>query len=423
MIRFLILMMLTLLIPAASLFSSGFTIYEQGAKATAMAGAYIAQANDATAVFYNPAGITALKGIQINFGTTLIATDFAFTGPSSNNMDSKKYTAAEKGLFPPSHLYLTYQIHDRISAGFGFFSLFGLASKWGSESEPWVGRTLATNTELTTYFFNPQLAFKILDDLSVGAGLEIVNGSVKMERSVYFSPRNVFGESTLEANTQGYGYNLGVKLSLLERINLGLTYRSHVSLNFDDGDAKFEFPTFSNDVINQEIRAYFPFKTKGSSKLELPDLLGLGLSYQFTENLTAEVDYLRTGWSSYDSLEVTFKQPVAGSSRIVSKRNYENSYSLRFGLEYRLIPQLFLRAGYIWDRHAVPDAYVEPSLPEGDRHNYTIGLGYKSSGFSIDGAYHLLLQDDREINNSVHDFNGIYSGLANLYSLSIGYSL
>jgi len=415
--------LLILLIPfiTGNLFASGFSIYEQGARATAMGGAYIAQANDATAVFYNPAGFANLSGTNFTIGTTLIATQFAFTGPTY--LDDRKYTAAKDGFFPPSHLYITYRIHDRVSAGFGFFSLFGLGSEWGSENDPWVGRLLTTNTELQTYFFNPQIAVKILENLSVGAGFEIVNGSVKMERDLYFSPRNVFGSSTLKANTQGYGFNLGIKYEPLPGLMAGAIYRSNVNLDFEDGDATYDFPDTGDDVINGEIRRYFPFKTKGSSKIELPDVLGAGIAYEFTENLLAEFDYLLIRWSSYDKLTVKFQQSVVGVTQVESPRNYRDSYSLRFGMQYRLDESWNMRLGYIYDQYAVPEAYVEPSLPEGNRHNYTFGIGYKWSTFSVDGAYHLLLQDDREVTNSIHNFNGKYTGLANLYSLSLGFVL
>jgi long-chain fatty acid transport protein len=413
--------MVFLLIPffINSLFASGFSIYEQGARATAMGGAFIAQADDPTAVFYNPAGYANLSGAHVSLGVTLIQTQFAFTGPTS--YDSRKYTAAKEGLFAPSHFYFTYRLHNRISAGFGFFYLFGLGSEWGSESDPWYGRLLATKTGLKTYFFNPQIAVNILDNLSAGTGIEIVNGSLDIQRDLYFSPRNVFGKSSLTAETQGYGFNLGVQYFPMRQMRFGATYRSNVMLDFTDGDVKNDFPDMDS-TINSEISRNYLFKTKGSVKIKLPDMLGFGLAYNFSENLSAEIDYLLIRWSSYDKLTLKVATP-AGTTAIESPRHYRDCYSLRFGTQYRLDDSWLMRAGYTYDQHTVPDTYVEPSLPEGDRHNYTIGFGFNYSRITIDGAYHLLLQDDREISNSVNYFNGVYSGLANLFSISLGYTL
>lgn len=400
--------------------ASGFSIYEQSSRATGMAGAVIAHNGDASMVFYNPAAITALQGTHIMLGSTAIATDFAFTGPA--NLDDKKYIEADKGFFLPTHFYATYAINDRFSAGFGFYSLFGLSSRWGSDSQPWVGRQLSTYTNLRTLFFNPALAVKLPWGFSAAAGVEVVRGDVQMDKDVYYTPRNMFGTSSLTGDAMGYGFNLALQYRPLKQISVGVTYRSNVTLDFNNGTAKFNFADSGDEIINQEISSLFPSRTAASSSLKLPAMAGAGVTFWFTDNLSFEADYLWTGWSSYDKLAVEFDQPVAGETQSISERRYEDSYSLRFGMEYLIDDSFTLRAGYLWDRHAVPDAYVEPSLPEGNRHNYTIGLGYKWHNIQLDGAYQILLQDDREINQSVQNFNGKYSGLANLYGLTIGYT-
>ena len=402
------------------LFASGFSIYEQGSRATGMAGAFIARANDASAVFYNPAGIVNIKGLQLSAGATMINTQFAFTGPAS--LDPQLYTPAREGTFYPFHAYGVYQINDKFSAGLGLFSLFGLSTDWSSQGRPWVGRQLTTKTELQTLFVNPVLAYKVFQNLSLAAGFSYVQGNVDMEKSVLFTPRMVFGESLLKASASGYAFNLGLQFKAFDFMELGLHYRSRVALNFEDGEATFRFPNTGDAVINQEILGYFPAKTKGSANLTLPDLKGLGLALNFTENLSAELDYIMMGWSSYDKLKITFQDSVAGKRESESLKNYEDSYSLRFGLEYRVNPTWTVRAGYIWDRHTVPEAYVEPTLPDGNRHNYTLGLGYRWNTLSIDASYQALIQDDRTVENSVQNFNGKYTGLANLYALTVGYA-
>ena len=417
--KLIVLLVLTVFL-FQDLTASGFSIYEQGTRATGMAGAFIARANDASAIFYNPAGLTHVKGLQFSAGTTVINTQFAFTGPSE--LDPQYYTPAEEGTFYPVHAYGAYRISEKFSAGLGLYSMFGLSSTWGSKDNPWVGRQLATNTELQTLFINPVAAYRAFDFLSISAGFSYVQGSVKLEKSVLFIPRLIFGESALEASAAGYGFNLALQLKPFSFMELGAVYRSNVTMDFKEGDARFIFPDTGDDVINQEIATYFPSKTKGSAKLTLPEMTGLGLAVNFTDNLSAEFDYVKFGWSSYDKLKVSFRDSVAGKTMTESPKNYEDSYSLRFGLEYQVDCNLSLRAGYIWDRHAVPEKYVEPTLPEGNRHNYTLGVGYQWRGFRIDASYQALIQDDRRVENSVHDFNGKYTGLANLYGLTFGYT-
>lgn len=407
----------TIVFSSSLLFASGFSIYEQGAKATAMGGAFIAQANDITSVFYNPAGITSLEGFRLGLGTTIIAPAFAFQGPT--NVDPNLYTEAEKNIFPPSTFYSTYQINDKLTAGFGFYTLFGLGSEWATD---WPGRQLATNSTVETFYLNPVIAYEVIDGLSVAAGFSAVIATVTLEYSVWFGPRSVFGETKLDANTTGYGLNLGLQYKPTEDLSLGVVYRDNVMLEFSDGEVTFDFPATGNPVADAEIAAFFP-NTGGSADLELPTLMGAGIAYQFTDKLIAEFDWMQLGWSSYDELVLKFDEPVAGRDESVAVRNYEDSYSLRFGLQYQVDDALALRLGYLRDNKAVPDDYVEPSLPEGDRNLYSIGFGYKINNLTIDGFYMLLTQDDRTISNSVEGFNGKYTGLGNLFGVSFEYGL
>ncbi len=409
--------LLILLLPASFVLASGFSIYEQGSRATGMAGAFLARAHGPSAIFYNPAGIAGLKGWQLQIGTTAVQTQFSFTGPAS--MDANFYTEAKKGLFFPSHLYLSYGLMPKLSVGLGIYSPFGMASACKNK---WIGRLLATNTELRTFFFNSVAAYRINDNLAIAAGVSLVNANVVLEKDVLFTPRHLFGHSKLEASANGFGFNFGLHYRLLNKFHLGFMYRSPVNLNFNDGTAKFSFPTTQNDIVNQEVQAYFPAGTKASSKLTLPASYGLGIAYDMTENLSFEADYIAMGWHTYDEIKVMFNQPVAGQTESVNPRNYKDSFTLRLGMEYRLDEHFTLRTGYAWDYHAVPSAYVEPTLPENDRHNYTIGLGYHINQFTVDAALHLLLQDDREVTDSVYNFDGTYTGLANIFSLTFGYA-
>jgi len=421
----LIVFMMTLLLSVSLSFGSGFSIYEQGAKATAMGGAFIAQANDVTAVFYNPAGITSLKGLNIGLGATIIMPEFSFTGPT--NVDPNLYTKAKEQIFPPAHFYLTYGLNEKLSLGFAFYTLFGLGSEW---PQNWVGRLLATKTDLKTFSFNPVIAYRVLENLSVSAGFTYIMGTVTMEKSIYTGySADTYVESKLAADGSGMGFNVGLQYKPTEKLTIGAVYRHNVKMSFKDGDATFQIPELKNTSMYNYLKAVFP-NTKGSSDLTFPNLIGFGVSYAFTEQLIAEFNFMQLGWSSYDVLKIKFKDPVAEKTETESVRNYQDSYSLRFGLEYKVNEQLAVRAGYLRDNHAVPDEYVEPSLPEGDRNLYSVGIGYKFNNITLDAYYMFLQQEDREITTSkleVNDqpfpFNGTYKGLANMFGLTVGISL
>ncbi len=432
MLKVITALVLVLFLATGSVFASGFSIYEHGSKATAMGGAFIAQANDVTSVFYNPAGITSLPGTNFGLGVTVIMPEFSFTGPvgiSSEKVD------AEKLVFFPPHFYLTHQFNDQWSVGFGIYSMFGLKSKW---QEGWVGRELNVETGITTIFFNPVVAFRPIENLSIAAGASLVYGDVQIQYDNLVlgpvaPPSPVYVNSNLEGTTTGWGFNAAVKYNFTEQLAVGFHYRHNVKLNFDDGEA-----TFSRTGIAL-IDPLFPSPVKGKAEIELPNMIGAGISYDFSEQFTAEFDFMQLGWSSYDKLQVEFEQPVAGRTVISDDKNYEDSYSLRFGLEYRVNECWSVRGGYLRDNHAVPDNYVEPTLPEGDRSLYSLGFGWRSEAFSIDGYAMMLTQDDRDITNSTKEilddpnvpnppdsgtpFNGLYEGGAWLFGITLGYAI
>ncbi len=415
---------LMLLVSTSLVFGSGFSIYEQGAKATAMGGAFIAQANDVTAMFYNPAGIMNLEGTNVGVGVSIIMPEFGFQGPTS--ADPNLYTTAEKQIFPPAHFYITQRLHENVSIGFAFYTLFGLGSQWPGD---WPGRVLATTSDVKTYALNPVLAFRITDNLSASIGMTYMLGQVTLEKSIYTGyAADTYVESKLDATGSGVGFNLSVQYKPVQGLTIGAIYRDNLLMKFEDGDATFTLPDLKNEYMNQLLKAYFP-NTKGSSEIDLPYLLGVGVAFDFTSQLTAEFDYMELGWSSYDVLTVEFDDPVAGKTETKSIRNYEDSYSLRVGLEYRYTDKLAFRLGYLRDNHAVPDQFVEPSLPEGDRNLYSIGIGYKMGNITLDSYYMFLKQDDRTITNSELEvngvpfpFNGTYKGLGHLFGMTIGYS-
>jgi long-chain fatty acid transport protein len=415
----LLVLMFVIILTASLALGSGFSIYEHGAKATAMGGAFIAQANDATAIFYNPAGITSLNGFNLGLGATVIMPQAYFLGPT--DIDKNLYSPAKNETFVMPALYATYQITDKLAAGFGFFVPFGLGSDWGTD---WVGRELATNSDVQVLAINPTIAYKVLDNLSIAAGFEYAFADVVIEKSVYLGyALDKYAEFKLKGSTTGMSFNLGLQYKPMPKLTLGAMYRHNMTLDFTDGKASFKLPQATAGVESY-LQQNLP-NTGGSAKITLPLSYGLGIAYDLTEKLTAEVDYVQENWSSYDKLVIKFDEPVNGESEQTAIKNYENSASYRLGFEYRVTDQFAARLGYLRDLHSVPDQYVEPDLPEGDRNIYNVGVGYKIGGLSIDAYYMLLLQEDRTITNSDPEeinFNGTYKSKADLFGVTFGYS-
>ncbi|OQX15100.1 MAG: hypothetical protein BWK76_13640 [Desulfobulbaceae bacterium A2] len=350
------------LLPSLSLMpelaaGAGFAILQQGTGPMGQGNAFVAQADDPSAIFFNPAGITQLEGTQGYLGTTLIAPRNSYDGLDGSSDD----TVAK--LYAVPQLYLTHKLNPAVSLGFGIFSPFGLGTAW---DDNWAGRYLTTSSSLSTVTANPNVAVR-LGKFSVAAGVDILRADLELKKNL-LTP---YGDGTQELSdtTWGYGYNLGLLYDATDTVKLGLSYRSKIDLDFDSAEAKFAVPS--------ALTRYFP-TTSGHGELVLPPSLTAGASYSPRRDLTLECDVTWTGWSSYDELALYFDSPVGprATTSSVQPKNWEDVLAYRLGLRYRLNAANTLRLGVIFDENPVPDATLGPDLPDADRLIYTVGYDY-----------------------------------------------
>ena len=146
-------------------YGAGFGLYEGSARGNALGGTMVGRADDPSAIYYNPAGITQLSGLQVMGGATIIrpSTEVKTTTPLGSVSTSTK----DNNWIPP-HLYGTYQFSDDVWAGLGLFSRFGLGTEFPSD---WPGRYNSYDAEIRTLTLNPDIALKLHDKMSVAAGL------------------------------------------------------------------------------------------------------------------------------------------------------------------------------------------------------------------------------------------------------------
>ncbi len=400
---------------SGSLLAGGFQINEHGSKAMAMGGAFTALANDPSSLYFNNAAITRLGGLQFMVGSTLIAPSASFRGISPAVTE----TEMESQLFTPIHLYATYQVTKDLFVGVGLNNPFGLGTKW---DENWVGRFISVEADLKTFSFNPTVAYRVLDNLSVGVGLQYNIASVVLTRKIGFTQTATEATLDLSGDDNGaIGYTAGLLYEPFDNLSLGFQYRSQVDYEFK-GTAKTTGHPAALDsrVPKGDITAVF-----GS-----PMQYTIGLAYMPMAGLTVTADYQAIGWSSYDYLKVDFSD--ATLTDISSPRLYQDTYILRFGAEYMWMPELALRAGFLIDNNPVEDTHVDPSLPDSDRLGFSAGFGYKlTSNMTLDFSYLYLRFAERTITtsqvsavtNGMVPFNGTYNSTAGLYALSFSYNL
>ena len=223
-----------LLVPVLSLavsstaFAAGFSIFEQGAKATAMGGAFAATADDPSAIFYNVAGIAQQRKTTVYAGGTLINFANEFTGDPNDIFTSGSTGRYKRHLFIPPNVYATVPIGQNLTVGVGAFAAFGLRTNW---EDPWIGRFVSRDADLRTKSIEPAIAWQSTDGrFAVGAGYEYRESTVVLNRNSAalnpFSGRIIDTANAYLRSKKGHdnGYNVGILFKPVSTWRFGASY-------------------------------------------------------------------------------------------------------------------------------------------------------------------------------------------------------
>jgi long-chain fatty acid transport protein len=436
--------LVVLLLSATSAMAGGFRLPEAGAKAMGMGFAFTAQANDPSAIYFNPAGIVQLEGNNLKVGVTYIKENGAtFTGitPLTSGA-SVSETQKDLDFFVPN-AFFTRKASPNFAYGIGLFVPFGLGQEYENRVTS-IFRSQITKIELETFVVNPTVAWKMNDILSVGAGIDFMYGKAKLQKAGVVnigSPLNIF-QLDLDGDGTAWGYNFGVLLTPTRQLKIGAAYRSKFDLEIKDGDVKvFDIngtvPFLQNPApppaafTAAQIFGGTSFDTKGTTTLHIPATLDLGVAY-LLDRLTLEVDASWTFWHSWKSLDIDLKDNGLLLPDSSSRKNWKDVVAIYVGGEYRVTDPLALRLGFRWDPTPVPAETMGPELPDSDKLYYCAGAGYKVANWTFDLAYMYVDRKDRTVNNQTPNgvptplnygtgFNGKWTGDAHLVAFDIGY--
>jgi len=414
--------LLALLLFTSEVRAAGFGLNEHGAKAMGMAGAYTAIADTPEAIFFNPAGIATLSGLQLEAGVALIAPMMTYTGPRPDTGEEVTVDAAKNIFFVPN-FHGSIRVHDRIALGFGLYVPYGLTTEWSKtvnlngQEVAWWARGISQKIGLQTVYLNPTIAAKLHPRIFLGAGLTVVKAAVDLNRAVTLSASTLDDiDIHLSGDTWGVGATAGLLVKVLpDLLNAGFTFRSGTNLTFS-GNAAFTKAGKGADVP-PGLRTQL---TDGpvEAKLNLPHVFSFGLAAFPVKQLTLGFAFDVVMWSSYDKLDITFLENSALSSS--EPKLWNNTIVVRVGAEYRPLPQLPLRAGFIFDQGPPPPSTVGPDLPDGDRYEFSLGAGYEFKGFRIDVAYQFLTSGTIRPADTA-PLPGEFGSLAHLVGLSLGF--
>jgi long-chain fatty acid transport protein len=336
-------------------------------------------------------------------------------------------------IFTPPNLYITHKFSDRVTVGIGFVAPFGLGTKWqktNTSPPDFPLAYLGYMNDMETFFINPTIAIKVLDNLSLGFGCSYIFSTLKLDlyRSVTLPPEE--GEpydipTAMKATGNSFNFNAGI-LYKGKGFSLGASYRSHFNIKYSGTI------TLDNEFVPSVLQPYVPTSGDVKTTFKFPDILTFGLAINITPKLLWSFDVHTYFWKRFDSYtaDITFPDPYgAWSGPLTVPQNWKNSQCYRMGFEYRATDKLALRLGGFFDETPQPVGTMDPNLPDNDRWGIQGGLGYTIGKFTIDiGAHfeHFLARTSGNgyifgLIDSVNLAQGLYKTQALLLGINFGY--
>lgn len=406
---FVLLFLFLSLAPAARAVAGGPI---HGARAAGMGTAFIGVADDPSAILHNPGGLTQSKGTQAYGGVTAVYVRSELEDATGER------ESTDFQLFYPPHLYLTSNLGTRRWVlGVGLHSPFGIGGrKWDKTG---LTRYGSTESGIATFAVNPTAAWQVHPSLSVAIGIDYLWARSRTERMVDQSPLGAGdGEFRLEGDGDGWGYNLGLLWRVGPSVRVGFAYRSRIEVDIE-GEARLSGiapalqPLFGGDR----------FETDAKTRLRFPEIYGLGIALDPGPRWTLALDVEVVRWSSFDETTVDFERevPAAGFVDGTTRLGWKDSWQFKAGADWRPTDRVSLRGGYAYIPTPVPERTLEPGNPDANQHNFSVGAGYRSGRFVLDGFYDLGIFETRKVRNDI--LSGEYRTRTHLLGVSLGYRL
>lgn len=371
--------------------ASGFRNFELGARAATLGGAFVARVDDASAVFYNPAGLAFLSGIRLKTNIYFLKLRLTAEYPGS-----PKPFESTPFQFRGSH-FISLNIKDRIGFGIGGFTPNSMETKWPEPMDPWAGHYLSIISKLNSYYIRPVLAVKISNNLAVGVGMDFIFSDViwLYDRISFFhgigSDSEIDVASKSKVSGKGIGFVTGILIRINDNLQIGGRYQPKVKLDLE-GLNHFNYrdywePSF---FMNQEV----------TSALTMPQEFVLGFMYSPAKNLNFQLDIQWNEMSEIKHWEFNlnpqfyeeFEDFYGFRPDYVRQGvdlNLRNTWRIMFGTEYYLSDFIALRAGYTYQKSAIDGQMLHPVFPDLDTNILSLGIGYEGPMFSI------YMRDDR----------------------------
>jgi long-chain fatty acid transport protein len=393
--KILISVLLFALFLSSIVFSNGLNLNGLGAKAIAMGGAFVGISDDLSAIFWNPAGLAQLNKKTFGFCGELIipSGNYKFLTDFEAITVSKNYPAGMVAYYHP--------ISKNLVAGIGIYIPSSLGNKWDGTDLKLISQNTSYNWEsyIGVATVSPTLAFKISDQIFVGATLNINYGLFDISSHAGTMPvpstPGVYipfdlGQQKVKLTGWGYSTTFGILLKPIKQFSIGATFRTPTKMKFN-GDTS---------ISNFSLLGY-PESSGLDAKVIWPMWIAGGVAFKPVKNFTLTADVHFTNWKKIDVIKFNFKDATwkailatSGGDEILM--HWKDAFQIRFGVEY-MINSLAFRGGYYLDPAPAPDETMNVLFPNYDFNVISFGIGCSLKVLQIDLVVEYLMAKDRNV--------------------------
>lgn len=400
--------------------AEGYQVNTLSAKQEGMGHTGVALKLGAESMIFNPAGMAFMdKTVDLSASVSGVISDVSAVH------EGIKYETSND-VSTPFQISGAFSIYDNLKAGITINIPYGSGIDW---TDNWPGATLNQSVKIQVFNIQPTVSYRILPNLSVGAGLMVAWGNVDLNKGLlkastinamipgvvkqqlveqgvpaeyitddmvnqYASQMYLNNEITpASVNLKGtaevvLGFNVGAMWDINDKITVGASYRSKMDMKVKSGDAKLSY-NIPNEAVQQVVQSKLNVLDNTNFAAQLPavSVLTFGVSYKPIERLTLAFDAQLSGWSDYEKLSIDFVGLDAPFDQHITK-NYSDAWAFRLGAQFAMTNRLDLRAGFIVDTTPVNENYFNPETPGMTRLEPTFGFSFRPiENFSVDLAF------------------------------------
>ncbi len=361
-------------------FSNGLNLNSIGSRAGAMGGAFVGLADDMSAVFWNPAGLSQIENSSLWLYGSFIMPKGVYKLSAYGidaETESKTYPAGGFGFLKP--------LTDKLYGGFFVYTPSGLGAKWNGDDLKVFSNGVAYEWEslIGMVTFSPTLSYRLSDKFFIGGSLNISYGMLNIKKP------SELGQYEEDLTGFGIGATLGMLFKPSDKVSFGLTFKTPQKIKAS-GTVSMQYV----DVLG------LPNEVEGEREVTWPLWIGGGVALKPFDKLTLTFDIQYTKWSELDRIEMSYQnelwQTLFGEHSAFIL-NWDDTTQIRAGLEYKLTENIFIRAGYYNDPAPAPDETMNILLPSITYNVATFGIGYHNDNFGLNIGTEYIMGEEREV--------------------------